>query len=137
MYLTPSMKLIGEAFAALETQGIIARANFWCCTNCASEAMGQEPYIWSGDAPVIGGVFFHKQNTEAANEGGSLHLNHGSYTATDEDNQRVADLVAETLREHGIQVDWDGELGDKMRLRPADGSAWDLRYPRHVAADSR
>jgi len=33
---------LDRAFDALESQGILARHNYWCCNNCATEAIRSE-----------------------------------------------------------------------------------------------
>lgn len=122
------VQLIAAAFSELEDRGIIARPNYECCTSCGCAAMAEELANQPGTGPAIGGVFFHEQDTEAANKGGSLYLNHGTLGDTEQENQRIAGIVVEVLSKHGIEVDWDGDLSRKMQLR-IPGQGWNLRYP--------
>jgi uncharacterized protein DUF6891 len=125
---TMDMRRIASAFAELEDQGVIARANFLCCTGCACEAMTDEQQKWAGKVPPIGAVYFHEQATEGANEGGVLWLGHGSFSGTEEDDRRVAQMTVETLTRHGMKIDWDGDITRKIAAQSPDGR-WVLNYP--------
>lgn len=132
---------IEAAFGDLEQRGIIARAHYWCCNGCASSGIYNNELpryrerFGSEDQP-IGYVFFHEQATESANNGGPLLLSHGSISEGDDftpaeqvrhDQQLVAQIVIEELREHGFEVQWSGDLDCKIVVvQPYDG--WNLDY---------
>lgn len=104
------------AFDALTKQGIIAEHTFLCCNNCGGSAMQNQLYpSWSGAAPATGYVFYHEQDADyvVAEGGTTLYLSHGSFGDHDEAN---AALIVKVLREHGLQVDWDGDPARRIRV---------------------
>lgn len=126
---------IEHAFEDLETRGILARADYQCCTGCSSYALRQEIDEYKGATPPIGGVCFHEQSTDGANEGGSLYL---GYIATSDDlaeASRVPDLIVITLAEHGLKTIWDGDFNMKIQVLPPSGGRWNLDYDRHIDED--
>lgn len=128
---SPDRARIETAFAELEKRGIIARADFECCTGCASYAIAnQEKDAWTGDVPAVGAVHFNEQATDAANEGGTLYLGHGSFADTEVENLRVAELTCQVLREQGLAVRWNGDTARKILVDPPDGQRWRLNYQR-------
>lgn len=139
---------IEAVFADLEKRGIIARADFWCCNSCASSAMlnRELPSYQARVGPEhqpIGYVFFHEQSTDSANQGHSLHLLHGSISEADDaadteqverDQALVAQIVVEEFREHGFEIDWNGDLGRTIEVVEPHGG-WELDYDREEDDD--
>jgi uncharacterized protein DUF6891 len=140
-----NMAAIESVFRNLEERGILARADFWDCNTCATEALVNTELPAWGDTHVsgpehqpIGYVFFHQQATDSANEGYSLLLSHGSFNEAEDGvpeheiehaQQLVANTIVEEFREHGFLVDWHGDLNVKIPvLEPRGG--WNLNYYR-------
>ena len=146
--MSRNRRRIETVFGELEKRGIIARADFSCCNGCGSgEIFNRElPGYQEKNGPEhqpIGYLFFHEQDTDAANDGYRLHLRHGSISEADDalDQERVhadqilvAGMVIEELREHGFQVEWDGNTWSTIQvLEPDDG--WNLDYDRSQDED--
>ncbi|MET9700722.1 hypothetical protein ABZY31_27920 [Streptomyces sp. NPDC006529] len=120
---------LSRAFAALEAGGITARENFACCRGCAlAEIRGD------GAEDARGFVFFHRQCTEGAAEGGDLFLYYGAYPEAadgetaegpEADGAAVADEavgreVTAALDGVGLRWQWDGSAHDAIRVTGLD-----------------
>ncbi|OOC52527.1 MULTISPECIES: DUF6891 domain-containing protein [Nocardiopsis] len=111
-----------RAFRALDESGVIAREEFGCCDGCAKAALNGElatrNSVPSGQA-VRGYAFYHRQDRKNAVAGGPLvvrfEASHPLRRAA------VGEETAETLRAHGLTVDWDGDP-DRGLLIPMDWS---------------
>ncbi|MFI8323122.1 DUF6891 domain-containing protein [Streptomyces sp. NPDC085529] len=93
------------AFAGLERAGIVAREHFTCCRTCGTAEIGAE----EGADEARGFVYFHRQCTETAADGGPLHLLYGGFDGTTDTTAAVGAEVAEALRCQGLAVEWDGD----------------------------
>jgi hypothetical protein len=84
------------AFKDLRKHGYFARQNFMCCQSCG----------WAGvpDGKEDKVVFFHNQDNENRLNGEPFYL------AWSGDGN----LICDVLREHGIEVKWDG--GNDTRI---------------------
>ena len=120
-----------KAFTKIESLGIIAKTNFWCCQSCACCAIANDH---GNDAPY---VFWHEQDHESAfanmvsqddnnddddNEvfcgftkeydedmTGDLYIAHGNLSF------RQKSLVVETIEKAGFEVEWDKT--DNLRIK--------------------
>ena len=127
---------LDAAFEELNVQGIMARHNWWCCTNCGKSAMPDEFDRLDGaidGKPIIGYTFYHEQDTEAAAAGGGIYLCYCSTERApneetyDAQTLRLAQRIGSVLKSHGLPVDWDGTIDRKIgvpltwqrRARPA------------------
>jgi hypothetical protein len=69
---------LDAAFEELERNGIVARANFTCCSNCGrAEIGGPMQEAAARGLCVRGYAFFHQQSTERAVEGSGVMLKYG------------------------------------------------------------
>ncbi|KXO92140.1 hypothetical protein AXK56_03335 [Tsukamurella pulmonis] len=125
------------AFAELAEHGILARGDFTCCGTCAAAEIGDErdeSRHWSGY------VYFHSQDTEGLIETGSTYIGYGAFPPADFDEVAYADLsdaekragyaadvtrmldevVFPVLRRHGIEPEWNRDLGTRVLLANAD-----------------
>ncbi len=125
------------AFEELNANGVIARADFSCCGTCASAEIGDErddSRHWSGF------IYFHSQDTDRLVEDGSTYIGYGAFEPEnfDEDayNQlsdeakeglyfsdvaRMLDeVVFPIVRRHGIEPEWNRDLGTRVLLTNAD-----------------
>ncbi|MDF3337436.1 hypothetical protein P3H80_08390 [Mycolicibacterium septicum] len=125
------------AFDELNANGVIARADFSCCGTCASAEIGDErddSRHWSGF------IYFHSQDTDRLIEDGSTYVGYGAFEPENFDetayNQLsdeakedlyfsdVARMLDETVfpivRRHGIEPEWNRDLGTRVLLTNAD-----------------
>jgi uncharacterized protein DUF6891 len=134
-----------QAFGELESDGVVARMNFTCCGTCGhAEIGGERP------ASSWGYTFFHQQDSERLHPGGSdLFLAFGAFgpvptldpalveraragddaarqEAVAQSDVTVARRVVSALERHGLQVDWDGTSGRRIRV---EGLDWRKRLP--------
>ncbi|MFL6116160.1 MAG: DUF6891 domain-containing protein [Catenulispora sp.] len=109
-----------EAFAALDDEGIVARADFSCCNRCGHTEIGE--YLTPGST---GYVFFHYQDTERAAEGGPLMLRYGA-ASDSSDPVAVGTRIVERVRAAGLPVEWNGDPGTTISVGPLQ---WRNRLP--------
>ncbi|WP_367133633.1 hypothetical protein [Saccharothrix sp. HUAS TT1] len=111
-------------FDALGDDGIVARADFTCCQTCGHAEIGDEV-----EGAARGYVFFHRQDTEGAVDGGGVYLAFGSFgEAADAAaaDVAVARDVVTALTATGLPVEWDGSVRTRIRVGPM---AWQKRLP--------
>ncbi|SDD40456.1 DUF6891 domain-containing protein [Rhodococcus tukisamuensis] len=125
------------AFEELNANGVLARADFSCCGTCASgEIWGErdDSRHWKGYA------YFHQQDTDKLVEDGETYIGYGAfppedfdeavYDALSDDEKEVLytadvtrlldDVMFPVLRRHGIEPEWDRDLGTRVLLKNAD-----------------
>lgn len=125
---------IAQAFAALADAQVIARASFTCCGTCGDAEIWDERDENGGSR---GYVFYHSQDAEWLAESGETYLSYGAFLdaffteaeweSLDEPTREaryaeiVSALLTETifpvLRNHGLVIDWDHDLGTRVLLR--------------------
>jgi hypothetical protein len=104
---------LDSAFAALESQGILARQNFWCCVTCGCGAIGNE----LRERPhAIGYTFYHEQDTEAAVDGYGIALNYGAVETTDAAACAIGARVVEELQKAGLKPQWNGSIEKRIEV---------------------
>src|SRR5262249_19629581 len=108
---------IDQAFADLESEGIVARQNFTCCQNCGHYEIGDE--IARAEGPVDGYVFYHAQDTEGAVDGSFLFLAFGATQGGDGAVEAVGRRIVAALERAGLTVDWDGTRSRRIGV-PAE-----------------
>jgi len=90
---------LSNAFAQLRKQGYVAKQNFLCCQSCGWAALSED------EAKLA--VFYHKQDHQDFKKGSDLYLawaGDGNY-------------IANTLRNFGMEVDWDGTPNTRIVVR--------------------
>lgn len=108
---------LDAAFYELERRGIVARQNFSCCLDCgSSEIWGEVERARLEGRTVHGYTFYHEQDTERAVHGGGLSLAFQSIEREDEATARVGREVAQVLRAHGLDYDWNGSGSTRLRV---------------------
>lgn len=134
---------LAAAFADLESNGLVPRMSFACCTSCGNAEIGGEVDP-SGPLPS-GYVYFHSQDAaRLAQTPMTLYLAYGAFreahgitigtdgpTETQRDmlaavTRKVGRLVADTIAGHGLEVAWDGTPDDAVRVTITD---WRKRLP--------
>lgn len=122
---------LDAAFTELEAAGVVARMAFTCCGSCGVAEIGDE--VVQG-ATARGFVFFHQQDAERLTEPGAyLYLSYGAFCGpmtSDVEGRKASEeigrLVTRYLEAHGLQVDWDGTIAQRIRLYDLD---WRRRLP--------
>lgn len=106
-----------QAFAALESQGVVCRQNFTCCGTCgAAEIGGEMDATREGGGEVRGYAFFHMQDTERAIEGGGLWLNYGAVEDGEAAALSIAQQIADAIAATGLRVEWDGDWNQRIHV---------------------
>jgi len=113
--------LLNKAFADLRKQGIMAKQNYLCCMGCASSSLGEEIRQAHASHPnkYLGGAYYHSQDAEDLRERGFCHIGYGA--APDSANEElfaltVGQAVKLTMERHGLKVDWDGDVTQRIRV---------------------
>ncbi|MCC7389460.1 MAG: hypothetical protein IT431_11895 [Phycisphaerales bacterium] len=107
---------LDAAFAELESRGILARQNYLCCGTCGCAAIADE--MSKAGAQVRGYTFYHEQDTESAVEGYGVYLNYGAANHDDgpEAAVEIGEEIRDTLERHGLRVDWDGTIEERIAV---------------------
>lgn len=106
---------LATAFEILNRlENIDARHCFTCCQSCGSAELQS---LEDPDDETIGYCFYHAQDADAVQDGAELYLSFGAYETPEEVwiSENIAYIIQETLRECGLDVEWNGN-GD-MRLK--------------------
>src|SRR5688572_8229272 len=101
---------LDDAFAALESAGIVARQCFSCCSTCGAYDINEEIARAEDDGRTVDGfTFYHQQDAERAAEGAPLFLTFGAVDSDeDEDTVQIGRRIVEQLEAVGLETDWDG-----------------------------
>ncbi|MDH6679373.1 hypothetical protein M2284_003595 [Rhodococcus sp. LBL1] len=125
------------AFEELNASGVVARTDFSCCGTCASGEIWEErddSRHWTGYA------YFHQQDTNGLVENGETYIGYGAFPPEDFDEtaydalsddakealytadvtRLLDDVVFPVLRRHGIEPEWNRDLGTRVLLENAD-----------------
>jgi hypothetical protein len=107
------------AFEALERQGIVARQNFTCCSNCGHYEIGDEiaAVRKKRRGPVVGYAFYHMQDTESAVEGGGIYIKYDTLKGDDEAKAAVGQKIVDVLNAAGLRTEWDGNPNTAVYVR--------------------
>jgi hypothetical protein len=118
---------LDKAFAGLEMKGIVARQNFTCCQTCGNAEIGDEIKAFAEKTEPKGYTYYHMQDTESACEYGSLYLAYGTVGGTDDDAVAIGNTIRDTMQEHGLTVEWNGKLDQRICITGLD---WKKRRKR-------
>lgn len=114
---------LDAAFEELNRRGIMARHNWTCCSTCGQAEMPDEFMRLDGQfegVPIVGYTFYDFQDVDAAVDGEDIYLNYGSTERAENEAAytkqclRIAEIISETLRRHGLTVTWDGTYARKI-----------------------
>lgn len=105
--------LVDEAFARLEEQGIIARADFTCCGSCGHAEIGGEL-----EPESLGYVFFHRQSTDAVVAQGRLWLQYGARGPQRDQDAVIGQRIVNALTAVGLPVEGNGDGGSAVVVGP-------------------
>ncbi|MDI9240319.1 hypothetical protein QLQ15_15530 [Lysobacter sp. LF1] len=113
-----------QAFATLESQGVVCRQNFTCCGTCGVAEIGEEMRATRERGGAVQGyAFFHMQDTESAIDGHGLYLNYGAVEEDETAAKSVARSIVAAMSAAGLPVEWDGDWGKRIRV----GLQWQRR----------
>ncbi|GAA4972358.1 hypothetical protein GCM10023205_43120 [Yinghuangia aomiensis] len=91
----------------------------------------------SDEDPVRGAVFYHAQDLARARRGEGLYLTYGAFKRSgrsradhDAASVEIGVLAREALARHGVDVEWNGSVDERLFLPPA---AWAAATRRGVA----
>jgi hypothetical protein len=101
---------LDQALTALESEGIVARQNFWCCTSCAIPALADEMIDEEARGTAVRGyVFFHSGTLDNAVSGHPLALQCGGALADDDAAAAgIAARVSAEVQRAGLDPRWSG-----------------------------
>ena len=107
-----------EAFDALEDRGIVAVED---AGYTMSDGWSDANHLASDFPDVRGATFFHGQDVEHAVRGEGLSLAFGAYVEGEEHEAASVAIgreICEVLAEHGVPTEWDGSVGQRIRIPP-------------------
>lgn len=106
---------ITKLFAAFNKQGILAKYNHLCCSNCASTDLCDKA---AKSDSYIGIAYNHQQDVDSfATDPTKLVIR---YCQTDDDKYRaehVGMIITFIARQQGFTVDWNGDASKVIYLR--------------------
>jgi len=102
---------IDKAFAALESQGIVARHDLADCQTAAVDAIDYHiaEFARRGGSP-IGYTFYHGQDTLNVTETGELLLAYGSIDRQKRTSIEIGKVVRDALIAQGLPVKWNESI---------------------------
>jgi hypothetical protein len=112
------------AFAVLDRMGILARQNYEQTLTSGCAAIEAEAERERANRPVLGYVFFHKQDTETAVCYDGPASAWGAFDEADESWRRVEQTILEVLNRHGLSAEWRGEFNSRIII---NGMNWQRR----------
>jgi hypothetical protein len=104
---------VEAVFAALDEQGVTARAHFACCRSCGLSEIGGV-----GREDARGFVFFHSQCAESAAAGHGLTLLYGGFDGSADTTTAIGHEVRKALVGAGLPVEWDGSPDKGIEVAP-------------------
>jgi hypothetical protein len=97
-------------------QSAAARQNFWCCSSCATHAMGQRDDVTDG-TPVL---FYHRQDAEYFSDSrwgrDELHLRYGLWNGDEEQDTEFGKTICSVLVEEGLKYEWNGSSHQTIKV---------------------
>lgn len=101
----------------LEEEGIICRQDYLCCGTCGCAAIEEELREQrDGGREVVGYLFYHEQDTDAAVEGGGVYLNYGSVLRGDGPAVAIGHRIVQALESQGLVVTWNGSIAWRIHV---------------------
>lgn len=111
-----------KAFAYLRRKGIIARANFLCCQNCAGYDITQIAVKQVNEGKEVNGcVFWHGQDEESWQRSGYMYLAFGDMDSGDIgkiglETTEVGKRVVAALKQFNVPYEWDGSANTRIKV---------------------
>jgi hypothetical protein len=107
---------LDAAFDQLSKKDVLARHNYWCCSNCATTAIDDEvnEHIVNFGQRIKGFVYYHSQDTDLATENGALYLGYGSSCRTNAETIAVGKMIVDALNAQNLNTTWKGTAKDRI-----------------------
>lgn len=112
-----------KAFAYLRKKGIIARANFSCCQNCAGYDITQIAVKQINEGKEVNGcVFWHAQDEQNWQRTGSMFLGFGDMDSGELggkiglETTEVGKRVVEALKKYNVPCEWNGSSEKRIKV---------------------
>lgn len=110
--MTSTLKIkINQVFEALRKRNLIAKQNHLCCMSCACSDLSQDLDKRKGK---IGCVYYHNQDTDAAQDRGVLNIRY--FGKEQNDTVGIGKMVKEECEKVGLKVTWDGNPGTTIQV---------------------
>lgn len=117
---------IDAAFEQLRKAGIVALQNAgYTQSDGWDDAREAAEYETQCGRPPVGACFYQFQDLERAVDGAGLLIAFGAFSEEGEDPEKVdararqvASKVLETLRAHGVDASWSGDLKQRISIAP-------------------
>ena len=110
--------LIKKTFSELASKGVLARANYECCSSCAAHGLAQE--VKDTPDKYTGIAYYHAQNDTYVRTTGSLCIGFATVGKGPIDTAALGEIITEALTEAGFEVDWDGTPGKCLQIHNLD-----------------
>lgn len=104
-------------FKNLRKAGLIARANFLCCTGCASSALFHlyDEMPDEKKSKVRGCAYWHSQNEDDIWERGKVNIGYGALgDDSDEADVSIGREIFSALESAGLDPVWSGDANQKI-----------------------
>ena len=106
-----------EAFKELRKKGYIARANFMCCSKCASAVLWRELNI----STKIGSVYWSQRDENHFLKIGEVYIGFESSIGTPEVDVLIGKYIVSTLISFGLDVEWDENPNTRILVKGLRG----------------
>jgi hypothetical protein len=108
---------LDQAFAELESTGIVCRQDFTCCGTCGVAEMALVcGELERGGKDLRGYAFYHAQDTEHAVAGDGLYLNYGDLDGDELASLAIGREIVAVLQSHGLAPSWDERWASRIHV---------------------
>jgi len=94
---------VNKVFRLLRKAGYFAQQDYWCCQNCAWNAMTGEQ--------AEKAVFYHHQDNDAWKD---KELKEKLYLAWSGDGNEIVNIIHSV----GLETEWDGTENNRIQILP-------------------
>jgi hypothetical protein len=114
------------ALAELEEREVVCRQHFGDASGSEIRILEEVERLWGTGRRARGFCYYPVEAIQWAVEGGTLLLHHGAVRGQDQgwpefgamaENERLGREIVETLKRHGLRVEWTGKDEDCIQVR--------------------
>lgn len=122
-------KALSAAFREFRKNGYLARENFACCATCAwTELSCEAADMQRNGQDVHGIIYYHGQDADGIEEFGECNIGFGGVHGKSDDEVAADDAavgrtLVETLRKHGLSVEWNGSPAVRVLVDMKEATA--------------
>lgn len=118
-----------KVFEELEKQGILAKMNFSCCSNCGGYELTtiavEKIKNGTPKEAIKGCCFYHNQDEDGWKEGHNLMLRYGDMSSTEFGNiglstLEVGKIICSELQKENIVYDWNEDPNRCIEIHNPD-----------------